>query len=211
MRHHGPIMPRKAAGSRVNIGRTRRRDEQRGLWTYRGIRMLDVIMADDAGNVAKRFCLDCGYPLDHLDQTRCPECGRTFDPTKPATYAASPRVVRRWPAALAWSTAVLPMFLLVSFYGTWAATWLYLGHPPRAYIDDVIYPQLGDVAVWLGIAGYVFGFVPSLLCVLATDIYYLYRQRPRIVVASSIIVLLWALPYLMIVWDPFGAWNWFID
>ena len=26
------------------------------------------------------FCLACGYPLDGLDVSRCPECGRPFDP-----------------------------------------------------------------------------------------------------------------------------------
>jgi hypothetical protein len=33
-----------------------------------------------------RRCLGCDYILDHLPEPRCPECGRPFDPTDPATY-----------------------------------------------------------------------------------------------------------------------------
>jgi hypothetical protein len=37
-------------------------------------------------------CLGCGYILDGLPEPRCPECGRGFDPSEPATYAiGSPR------------------------------------------------------------------------------------------------------------------------
>jgi len=31
-------------------------------------------------------CLNCGYILDGLPESRCPECGRGFDPGDPATY-----------------------------------------------------------------------------------------------------------------------------
>ncbi len=34
-----------------------------------------------------RRCLTCGYPVDHLLENRCPECGREFDPNDPGTYA----------------------------------------------------------------------------------------------------------------------------
>lgn len=36
---------------------------------------------------ARRICLDCRYPLIGLRDTRCPECGRLFDPSDPATYS----------------------------------------------------------------------------------------------------------------------------
>ena len=36
-------------------------------------------------------CLDCGYILDGLPDPRCPECGRGFDPDKPATYVVKPK------------------------------------------------------------------------------------------------------------------------
>lgn len=35
----------------------------------------------------RRFCLDCRYPLVGLRDTRCPECGRLFDPNDPESYS----------------------------------------------------------------------------------------------------------------------------
>lgn len=31
-------------------------------------------------------CLQCGYPLRGLSTSRCPECGRAFDPLRPETF-----------------------------------------------------------------------------------------------------------------------------
>lgn len=31
-------------------------------------------------------CTGCGYPLHHLVEQRCPECGRAFDPQDPQTF-----------------------------------------------------------------------------------------------------------------------------
>jgi hypothetical protein len=31
-------------------------------------------------------CIGCDYPLDHIDSSACPECGRAFDADDPATY-----------------------------------------------------------------------------------------------------------------------------
>ena len=39
------------------------------------------------------FCLGCTYPLDGLEEHRCPECGRAFDPADPDTFALKPLFV----------------------------------------------------------------------------------------------------------------------
>ncbi|NLE61925.1 MAG: hypothetical protein GX616_26520 [Planctomycetes bacterium] len=44
---------------------------------------------------APRQCLDCGYIIDHLPETRCPECGKDFDPNKPETYWIRPTGAKR--------------------------------------------------------------------------------------------------------------------
>jgi hypothetical protein len=36
--------------------------------------------ATTAADAATRYCIGCGYILDHLPEPRCPECGREFDP-----------------------------------------------------------------------------------------------------------------------------------
>jgi hypothetical protein len=50
-------------------------------------------MGKDEGTQSgpNRYCLGCAYPLDWLPETRCPECGRLFDPENPGTFARSPR------------------------------------------------------------------------------------------------------------------------
>ncbi len=35
-------------------------------------------------------CKRCGYDLRDLQEHRCPECGRSFDPKKPATWLSEP-------------------------------------------------------------------------------------------------------------------------
>ena len=40
------------------------------------------------------FCIGCDYPLAGLS-SRCPECGRPFDPSDPSTFATQSRKTRR--------------------------------------------------------------------------------------------------------------------
>jgi hypothetical protein len=42
-----------------------------------------------------RYCLKCDYPLDDVASSKCPECGRAFDPTDPASVSARPTARRR--------------------------------------------------------------------------------------------------------------------
>jgi len=41
------------------------------------------------GSRVNVLCLDCNYPLGNLPTSRCPECGRDFDPRNPATFNAA--------------------------------------------------------------------------------------------------------------------------
>ena len=36
-----------------------------------------------------RLCMHCGYDLQRLTAPRCPECGRTFDPTDDQAFATA--------------------------------------------------------------------------------------------------------------------------
>jgi hypothetical protein len=55
-------------------------------------------MPPDQTTSASMYCRQCGYQLAGLSQSRCPECGRPFDPRNPRTFLRWPRswTVRRW-------------------------------------------------------------------------------------------------------------------
>lgn len=40
-----------------------------------------------------RFCLRCGYRLNHLTSPRCPECGKEFDPNDTDSFAINTEIV----------------------------------------------------------------------------------------------------------------------
>ena len=72
-------------------------------------------MAPAIASSREMHCLDCGYRLDHIPSTRCPECGRTFDPADPATTSSTRawRQIERW--SLGPSRILRPLVLI----GTW--------------------------------------------------------------------------------------------
>jgi rubredoxin len=41
-------------------------------------------------SIASMRCRNCGYDLRSLSQSRCPECGRVFNPARPWTYLDKP-------------------------------------------------------------------------------------------------------------------------
>jgi hypothetical protein len=97
-------------------------------------------------------CLGCSYALDGLPEARCPECGRTFDPSKPATFRreAGPRPE--------WHRAFLRAILLGAAAGVVALFWLFMAGPlalDTSCIVLLVCPPL--------VAGLVVGvFQPSL-------------------------------------------------
>ncbi len=71
----------------------------------------------------KAVCLECGYLLRGLPSGRCPECGRSFDPTDPGTYGPRRRLGwlgKRWsvlPAcALLYTLPLLAMYLAAPWW-----------------------------------------------------------------------------------------------
>lgn len=73
------------------------------------------------------YCIQCQYDLRSLADSRCPECGRTFDAADPATYWPSPdgppgsRMFQFLPTAKGWIViglilllGVLPPALMVT-------------------------------------------------------------------------------------------------
>jgi len=76
-------------------------------------------------------CLGCGYTLVGLTHASCPECGRRFDPARPATYSMRrPFVWHRywWPGVLL--SGVSGLLWAVLFYQLGVLGWgLFIGLP----------------------------------------------------------------------------------
>ncbi len=61
-------------------------------------------------------CKRCGYDLRELQEHRCPECGRPFDPKRPATWLSKPVSGRKnlWLAIGAAVLFIIPLALSIA-------------------------------------------------------------------------------------------------
>ena len=91
----------------------------------------------------RMLCLDCGYTLDHLDQHRCPECGREFDPANLGSWRAPDEPAKVTPAvSMLWSTGLIALCV-------YAPALLFLGWTDLAsYATSV---QARPVLRWLNL------------------------------------------------------------
>jgi hypothetical protein len=55
----------------------------------------------------RAFCLGCGYALRGLVETRCPECGRAFDPRDPMTMRVPGIVIRPPPKPFPFAPGII--------------------------------------------------------------------------------------------------------
>ena len=112
-------------------------------------RGLNIIRTLDNSNVdQKMFCLGCRYSLTGLDEHRCPECGRTFDPRDKTTFGPSKKARSVWPAALLAVLAGVPA-------GLWGALMMGIGFglggqsaPPAVMLSAFM--SCGAIAASLG-------------------------------------------------------------
>ena len=81
--------------------------------------------ADEIRKLDGALCLGCNYPLRGLHESRCPECGRAFDPDDPWTMNIGrpmPPLARALiapPARAAWTVFFLAIGAIL-----WGAAWL---------------------------------------------------------------------------------------
>lgn len=77
-----------------------------------------------------RFCLKCDYNLAGVPEPRCPECGRPFDPDKPATFRRSPmgqgvlRALRRPPGM--WMILICIAVMAVTMWAARVSGWIHV-------------------------------------------------------------------------------------
>lgn len=67
-----------------------------------------------------RRCLNCDYVLEHLSESRCPECGCAFDFNDPATFRAAEQrpsgSQRRWERVILIALPLTTIFLAASLF-----------------------------------------------------------------------------------------------
>ena len=95
-------------------------------------------MNTDVDDDPHPLCLGCGYDLEHLRESACPECGREFDPTDPSTFGPLPH--RRVPWQALASIACTVIFFVALYIdsrpsaGRHPAPWYYEGSKFLAFI-----------------------------------------------------------------------------
>ena len=62
--------------------------------SHRGMSM-STIRGRSPADRPPKYCRQCGYELHGLDQPRCSECGRPFDPHDPRAYLTEPLPISR--------------------------------------------------------------------------------------------------------------------
>lgn len=89
------------------------------------------------------FCIGCGYALRGLQEHRCPECGRGFDPADPNTFADLVRGVISGRVSRALSRLQWVFVLLTcgawSMHVNYLVAWMVLGREPVPMADDPKY------------------------------------------------------------------------
>jgi hypothetical protein len=89
------------------------------------------------------FCLACGYPLRALPTSRCPECGRPFDPADPRTMSLG-QPLRPWQRWLlrptGWPTIALALLgtAALAYLSRWPRL---LPEPPLVLLDEFHWPR----------------------------------------------------------------------
>jgi hypothetical protein len=72
-------------------------------------------------SLAAKYCMHCGYNLNNLSGSRCPECGRDFDPNDDSTYV---RRTQRWYRYRGYFDRLLFVGALLSWCLFIAGSWL---------------------------------------------------------------------------------------
>ena len=99
-------------------------------------------------------CLSCGYLLYGLHDSRCPECGRQFDPSDGDTFFYDPApVAEHLVKALVGWTLALPLFVLPLFAGSISASltslsWSHAIFKAPLLLGPLIVTCLGVMLIW---------------------------------------------------------------
>lgn len=84
------------------------------------------------------FCKRCNFPLHDLKHSTCPECGQSFDPLNPHSYADRPTgiIARGWRWVLVCVMAAWALFVSWSPWIAWFVAWIQVGSMPAPYMPE---------------------------------------------------------------------------
>jgi len=107
-----------------------------------------------------------------------------------------------------------PVMLVGLQYATWFVARIVLGHVPRPMVDDPKYigwqVDVPHSASWVLLIGYPYAFLASLIFLIA--FLAIAKKAPMVSLALLAgLVVLWAIPFALVSWDPGNVFEWFYD
>ena len=87
-------------------------------------------------NQPTMYCRQCRYTLHGLPESRCPECGTSFDPTNPSTFHDRPDIPASHEGMTTSITSLRVQILLAFFFFGWG--FLAAGVRPQGFEHHLI-------------------------------------------------------------------------
>lgn len=115
---------------------------------------------------------------------------------------------RRWLRRCTYWTAACPMALVASVNAAYLEKWFELGRPP-IFPDGAsgAFVPLAAIALLASVIA-LFTQPAFALALIAAS---LHDRRPRWAFAAFCSLLVWPFAYVMMQWDPLGAFDWILD
>jgi hypothetical protein len=163
------------------------------------------------------YCLGCSYALVGLEESRCPECGRVFDPADLTTYSAKPDGGKRardakWVERVLISAGLVPLCANAMGFVALIGARVHLGRwPHRMGWDDPkdlgwVY-ELTLLSMLLLVASF-----PALLLVIMLSIYLAATGVwERLLRGGLIAISVWVCGFVLLRFDPAQVWLWMFD
>ena len=164
------------------------------------------------------YCKRCMYDLAGLEEHRCPECGRRFEPTKRRSYSKAPHRRINPIGWLTIATSVLPWLIYATLILMWVCGRVAIGHWPVKWRDDPWYIDHAGVQLFGRCAYVLMVLTPFALCAalvgllayLGCAIVGTHRWRALLRTAIATL-LLWGSGIAVILFEPFELLAWFFD
>jgi hypothetical protein len=109
-------------------------------------------MSKEQAAPTSMYCRQCGYQLTGLSESRCPECGRAFDPANGQSYLHRRHswIVRRWCRRIGVATAATVLLVLLGVGSLWGYVYWRYHADWLAEQKAIASLKQGGVDIWSG-------------------------------------------------------------